>query len=104
MITKRFNRIGKISKPYYTQNNEQVIDTELGEKRKAIETLIGGDEPYDVYKMISDQSKRIDVLESIIKKLDKNTFLEPRLDIGDALNVYNIVNERMKEISKLLDR
>lgn len=103
MIVKRFNKVGKVSKPYYTQNNEQEIDLELGTIRKKIES-INGDKPYDVYNMIADQSKRIDVLEAIIKKLDPSCILEPRLDIGDATDVYIIVSERMNQISDILSK
>jgi len=52
--------------------------------------------------MIADQSKRIDVLEAIIKKLDPSCVLEPKLDIGDATNVYYEVNDRMNQITDIL--
>jgi len=102
MIVKRFNKVGRVSKPYYTQNNEQEIDMELGTIRKKIESQINGDKPYDVYNMIADQSKRIDVLESIIKRLDPSCILEPRLDIGDATDVYIGVSNRMNQITNIL--
>ena len=102
MIVKRFNKVGRVSKPYYTQNNEQEISLELGDIRKKIESKINGDKPYDIYNMIADQSKRIDVLEAIIKKLDPSCVLEPKLDIGDATNVYYEVNDRMKQITDIL--
>jgi len=38
MIVKRFNKVGRVSKPYYTQNNEQEISLELGDIRKKIES------------------------------------------------------------------
>jgi len=102
MIVKKFKRIGKLSKPYYTQNNEQVISEGLGKKRKRIESEVG-DKPYDIYMQLADQAKRIDVLEAIIKKMDSTVCLEPKLDIGDATKVYIDVNERQKQISKILE-
>ena len=101
MIFKKTKKLGKISKPYYTQNNEQLLNDNIGALRKAIES-ISGNEPYDVHKMISDQSKRIDVLESIIKKIDPSCILEPKLDIGEASSVYHKVLKRMKEINNIL--
>ena len=103
MIFKRFRKTGKISKPYYTQNNEQPISNLLGKLRKKIESEVGGEKPYDVYRMVSDQAKRINVLESIIKKLDPSCVLEPKLDIGDATDVYKQVDKRMNDINKILD-
>jgi len=102
MINKRFKKIGKLSKPYYTQHNEQTIDNRKGKIRTKIEKDIGGDEPYDLYRMISDQADRIDVLESIIKRLDPDCTLEPRLDVGDTTDVYNKVNSRMIEINDIV--
>jgi len=103
MIFKRFRKTGKISKPYYTQNNEQPIDNKLGKLRKKIESDIGGDKPYDIYRMLADQAQRIDVLEAIVKQLQPKSCLEPKLDIGDATDVYIDVNDRMKKINKILD-
>jgi|SRR6056297_198644 len=102
MINKKFKKIGKLSKPYYTQNNEQIIDNRKGRIRTKIEKNIGGNEPYDVYRMISDQADRIDVLESIIKKLDPDCDLKPILDVNQTTNVYNKVNNRMTEINNIV--
>jgi hypothetical protein len=102
MILKKFKRIGQIAKPYYTQNNEQVLDLALGKLRAKIESEIGGEKPYDLYRMIADQAKRIDVLEALIKKLDPTCVLEPSLDVGDATDVYKKVKERMDGISKII--
>jgi len=103
MIVKRFNRVGKISRPYYTQNNQQIINTELGKVRKKIEMEIGGTEPYDIYNMIADQAKRIDVLETIIKELNPLCLLNPRLDVDTATSIYNNVNKRMNDINNILN-
>ncbi len=102
MIIKKLKKVGKIFKPYYSQNNEQVLSTTLGMLRKKIEKDVGGKEPYDTYRMIKDQSERIDVLEAIIKKIDPQCNLDPILDIGDATEVYQKVNSRMKKIAKIL--
>ena len=104
MIVKRFKKIGKLSKPYYTQNNEQVINYGLGKIRRTIESKVGGKEPYDIYKIIADQAKRIDVLEALIKKLEPDSCLEPKLDIGKATEIYMDVNKRQKEISDILNK
>jgi len=54
-------------------------------------------------RQLADQAKRIDVLEAIIKKLEPTSCLDPKLDIGDATEVYMDVNERQKQISEILE-
>lgn len=102
MIVKRFEKVGKISKPYFTQHNEERVDNELGKLRKKIEDIIG-DTPYDVYHMVADQAKRIDVLESIIKKLDPKCILKPKYSVTKSKKIYTDVNDRMKKISEVLE-
>lgn len=104
MIVKRFKKIGDVSTPYYTQNNEEEIDSRLGKIRKSIEANVIDDEKYDLYRMIADQSKRIDVLEAIVKSLAPGCLLEPSVNLNDASVIakYNEVNDRMKRINEIL--
>ena len=101
MIKKKFKKIGKISKPYYTQNNDQEVDQKLGKLRKRIQDEVGNDpKPYDVYDMVTDQAKRIDVLEMLVKQLLPDSFLDPK--IQNVEEVYKKVSERQNQISQII--
>jgi len=103
MIVKRFEKIGKISKPYFTQHNEERVDNKLGKLRKKIEDEIGGETPYDLYHMIADQAKRIDVLESIIKKLDPKCVLKPKYSVTKSKKLYADVSDRINKLSDIIE-
>jgi hypothetical protein len=102
MINRKYKKIGKLSKPYYTQNNEQTIDTRLGKIRYNIEKNIGGDKPYDIYRIISDLADRISILETIVKKIDPDCDLDPIFNDNDIKSVYEKTNNRLKEINKII--
>ena len=102
MINRKYKKIGKLSKPYYTQNNEQIIDNRIGKIRHNIEKNIGRNEPYDVYRMISDLTDRINILETVIKKLDPECKLDPIFNDEDVKSVYEKTNNRLKEINKII--
>jgi len=104
MINRKYKKIGKLSKPYYTQNNEQAIDNRLGKIRRDIEKSVGGDAPYDVYRMVSDLADRVNILETIIKKIDPECDLDPIFNDDDVKSVYKKTNNRLKEINEIIKK
>lgn len=102
MIVKRFNKIGRVSKPYYTQNNEQILENKLGRIRKRIEIEVDDTKLYDVYDMVSDQAKRIDILETIIKQIKPDCVLTPKMTEDEASISYYKIKNRMNIIDNIL--